>query len=104
MWPSKRSSCPMRLLMKEYGMRPGYWSLLAASLLLVIAAAGCAGPSPAAAVPTQAAPAASSTQPAGTVSASAVVEPAHKSSLGFLIGAPVKQVSVKAGDKVTAGQ
>lgn len=40
----------------------------------------------------------------GTVIASAVVVPAQVSKLGFLTSALVKEVNVKAGDQVTAGQ
>lgn len=40
----------------------------------------------------------------GTVVASAVVVPAQISRLSFLTSAPVKEVSIKEGDDITAGQ
>src|SRR4026208_1807686 len=40
----------------------------------------------------------------GTVVASAVVVPAQISKMAFLSSAPVKEVTVKEGDVVTAGQ
>ena len=40
----------------------------------------------------------------GTVIASAVVHPAQVSHMGFIISAPVKEVTVREGDKVHAGQ
>ena len=40
----------------------------------------------------------------GIVSASANVNPAQTSQMGFLISAPVKEVDVKEGDQVKAGQ
>jgi RND family efflux transporter MFP subunit len=40
----------------------------------------------------------------GPVVASAVVVPAHITRLSFLISAQVKEISVKEGDRVTAGQ
>jgi RND family efflux transporter MFP subunit len=40
----------------------------------------------------------------GTVVASAVIVPAQKSEMGFIISAPVKEVTVKEGDVVQAGQ
>ncbi len=41
---------------------------------------------------------------AGTVAASAVAVPAQTSEMGFLISGPVKEVDVKEGDSVKAGQ
>ncbi len=43
-------------------------------------------------------------QTAGIVTASAVVVPAQSSEMGFLLSGPVKEVDVKEGDSVEAGQ
>ncbi len=84
-------------------MRRAYWSLVAAGVIFGTLLAACApGSTPAAVVPT-AVPTAVSRAP-GTVGASAVVEPVQRANMGFLLGAPVKQVYVKAGDRVNAGQ
>jgi RND family efflux transporter MFP subunit len=81
-------------------MRATNWSQAAVGILLTIVTAGCGSPTPAA---TQsAAPTASA--PTGIVSASASVEPVTVSHLAFLIAAPVKDVDVRAGDQVKAGQ
>jgi HlyD family secretion protein len=40
----------------------------------------------------------------GTVTASAVIVPVQVSEMGFTISAPVREVTVKEGDKVQAGQ
>ncbi len=85
-------------------MKRAYWSVLVMGVTLSVAVAGCAGAAPAASAPTQVLPASNATQAAGTISASAVVEPVHRSDMAFLLAAPVKQVYAKAGDKVTAGQ
>src|SRR5512142_3137638 len=84
-------------------MKRSYWSLIASGLVVAMIAAGCAGAQGTTA-PTAAAPTAVSAQAAGTVSASAKVEPAQTSDMTFIIGAPVKEVAVKAGDQVQAGQ
>src|SRR5512143_158566 len=87
-------------------MRRAYWVLISIGILITVTAA--AWKSRAAEVPimAQATPAASATAPApaGTVSASVEVEPAQESNLAFVISAPIEQISVKAGDKVKAGQ
>ncbi len=89
-------------------MRRAYWSLIAMSMMIVLLAAGCGGPaSEAMTVPaaTQAetAPTKSAAVP-GQVGAEVKVEPAQTADLGFVIAAPVKQVNVKEGDQVKAGQ
>jgi RND family efflux transporter MFP subunit len=84
-------------------MKRAYRSLIAAGWIVLIAA-GCAGSTPAGGAPTPSAPAVSTVEVAGTVSASAVIEPAQTSQMAFLISAPVKIVNVKAGDPVKAGQ
>lgn len=76
------------------------WSLAAVGLILIIVTAGCGSPTPAAtrvATPT-------ASNPAGVVSASVSLEPVTASDLAFLIAAPVKEVDVKAGEQVKAGQ
>ncbi len=84
-------------------MRRAYWSLLVLGMLVGALAAGCSGGSaPSAAAPTPAPTPV--TQAPGAISASAVVEPAQQSSMSFLLAAPVKQVYVKAGDRLSAGQ
>jgi RND family efflux transporter MFP subunit len=87
-------------------MKRIYWQLLAGSLILVIGAAACGNPTPAASAPTQSATATSAAHGStpGSVGAKVVVEPAQTSDMGFLIAAPVKQVNVKTGDPVKAGQ
>ncbi|MGE5072620.1 MAG: efflux RND transporter periplasmic adaptor subunit, partial [Anaerolineae bacterium] len=84
-------------------MKRVYWSVLAGCIVVALSA-GCAGQAPVPTVPPPAASPVGTAQSAGTVSASAVVEPAQTSSLAFLIAAPVKEVNVKAGDQVQAGQ
>ncbi len=84
-------------------MRRAYWALVATVILTGLIATGCAGGSaPAAAVPTPIP--ATTAQAPGSISASAVVEPAQQSSMAFLLAAPVKQVYARAGDRVSAGQ
>jgi RND family efflux transporter MFP subunit len=87
-------------------MRRAYWVLIIIGIMIVTVAA--ARKSRAAEISTvaQATPVASATAaaPAGTVSASVEVQPAQDSNLAFLIAAPVKQISVKEGDQVKAGQ
>ncbi len=84
-------------------MRRAYWSLLITGIILGMIAAGCAPAStPAAAVPAPTPTGAG--QGAGSISASVVVVPAQQSSMAFLLAAPVKQVYVKSGDVVSAGQ
>ena len=85
-------------------MKRTYWSLIAATLMIAIAA-GCGNPPPIATAASTAVP--DATKPAsaaGTVSASVVVEPARTSDLAFLIAARVKEVKIKEGDQVKAGQ
>jgi HlyD family secretion protein len=74
-------------------MRRFYWSTFL-SLTAILTVVG----SPAMAAPDQSAPA------QGTVTASAVVVPTQISDLGFLISGLAKEVPVREGDVVKAGQ
>lgn len=84
-------------------MRRGFWSLIALGLAIALAAGGCTAAAPTAQA-TVAAPTATTAQATGTVSASVKVEPMQTSHIAFVIPAPVKEVDVKAGDQVKAGQ
>jgi RND family efflux transporter MFP subunit len=72
-------------------MRPFYRSVLAAFTLALTMYTN-----PAIAAPIK--------QSAGTVTASAVAAPVQTSEMGFLLSGPVKEVDVKEGDQVKAGQ
>jgi membrane fusion protein (multidrug efflux system) len=87
-------------------MRRAYWVLIAIGILIVATAAARKSRAAAGPAIAQATPAASVTAaaPAGTVSASVEVQPAQESNLGFVIAAPVKQINVKEGEQVKAGQ
>jgi RND family efflux transporter MFP subunit len=81
-----------------------YWTPL---LIIAILLTGCAAtPAPTAVVAPQASPTPdhSFISSSGIVSASANVVPAQSSQMGFLISANVKEVDVKEGDQVKAGQ
>ena len=85
-------------------MKHFYWIPILISAVLL---AGCASAPTPTAVPTpmaSATPDHSFISSFGIVSASANVNPAQTSQMGFLISAPVKEVDVKEGDKVKAGQ
>jgi len=85
-------------------MKHFYWTSI---LILVILLTGCASsPTPTEVVTplASATPDHSFISPSGIVSASANVVPAQTSQMGFLISAPVKEVDVKEGDQVKAGQ
>lgn len=81
------------------------WTKLAASVILTIMLAGCAAPTPAT-LPTSAPTASvnSNTSTSGNVTASAVVVPAQISQMGFLLSDTVREVNIKEGDSVKAGQ
>jgi len=89
-------------------MKKFCWIKPAAGTILTIILAGCASPSPTpTALPTNAlaTPVAdTSSSTADSVTASAVVAPAQTSQLGFLLSALVKEVDIKEGDSVKAGQ
>lgn len=86
-------------------MRRAYWSLIVIGIALVMLVAACGSASPAAPAPTTStAPASTTVQAPGTVTASVSVEPVQKSQMAFNIAAPVKEVAVKAGEQVKAGQ
>ena len=85
-------------------MRRADRSLIAIGMMIAMIAGGCASAQPSASAPTQQAPAANTAQPAGTVTASVQVEPVHTSTMAFVVPGPVKEVDVKAGDQVKAGQ
>lgn len=81
-------------------MKPIWTALLVCPLLL----AACAPATPTA-PPATAAPAPTSASEAGgDVVASAVVVPARSAELAFVIPGPVKEILVKEGDTVAAGQ
>jgi multidrug resistance efflux pump len=83
-------------------MRKFCWIAL---LFFSLTFAGCGNAATAAATAVPAAAPVSTTSSApGTVSASAVVMPALQSQMSFVISAPVKEVKVKEGDTVQAGQ
>jgi multidrug resistance efflux pump len=86
----------------EAAMRKFCWIAL---LFFSLTFAGCGNAATAAATAVPAAAPVSTTSSApGTVSASAVVMPALQSQMSFVISAPVKEVKVKEGDTVQAGQ
>jgi len=83
-------------------MKKFFWTTL---LALTVTLAACSG------APTEAIPAAPATASAptglvlsGGVVASAEAVPAQDTNMSFLISAPIKEVLVKEGDVVTAGQ
>jgi multidrug efflux pump subunit AcrA (membrane-fusion protein) len=84
-------------------MKNNFW-MIAAGLVLILAACGSPPSSPA--VPTQvgaASPTPSQSSP-DVVIASAEAQPAQESQISFAISAPVKEILVKEGDVVKAGQ
>lgn len=89
-------------------MKKFCWTKLSAGMILTFILAGCAAQTPApAALPTSVSSTPvtdTSSSTADSVTASAVVVPAQISQLGFLLSAPVKEVDIKEGDKVKAGQ
>ncbi len=87
-------------------MKRAYWVLIAIGILIGLTGAAWQRPAAAWAAGAQATPSAQATAPAnaGTVSASVKVEPVQDSNLAFLIGGPVKQINVKEGEQVKAGQ
>ncbi len=89
--------------LKDWGRAGSVYhlSMVAASLLLILILAGCSSPTPAAPLPTAAV---TTTSTPGTVTASVVVVPVAKSDLSFVLSAPAKEVDIKEGDKVKAGQ
>ena len=78
---------------------------LIGSIFLVILLTACGNPTPAAVSPVTAAPVEEqAVSDPNVVVASAVVAPAQVTQLGFTISALVKEIAVKEGDKVQAGQ
>ncbi len=80
------------------------WTILLTSALILT---GCGSPSnlTAATSPSAAtAPVPTITSNLGSVTASVNVVPAQQSNLGFIISAPIKEIDVKEGDQVKAGQ
>ena len=80
------------------------WTILLTSALILT---GCGSPSnlTAATSPSAAtAPVPTITSNLGSVTASVNVVPAQQSNLGFIISAPIKEINVKEGDQVKAGQ
>jgi RND family efflux transporter MFP subunit len=85
-------------------MKRSYPILLAAGAALILILSGCSSLAPATAAAPVPTAVTTVTPPPGTATASVVVVPVTKSDLSFVISAPVKEVDVKEGDKVTAGQ
>ena len=90
-------------------MKRLHWSALTISLALAIALTGCGSAPSTAPLPTP--PPASATgesqrsgNSSGNATASAVVAPAEMAELAFTTSGPVKEVTVKEGDGVKAGQ
>lgn len=88
-------------------MKRSLWITLAASMELIMILTAC-GALPSAAPMATENPAAPQTNDipssAGDVIASAVVVPAQQAQMSFVLSAPVKEVLVKEGDVVKAGQ
>jgi len=90
-------------------MRRSLWTTLAAGMVLAMILMACgASPSPSAAPTATESPASPQTKDftlsSGDVVASAVVIPAKRAQMSFVISAPVKEILVKEGDIVKAGQ
>ncbi len=84
-------------------MKKTFW-MIAPALVLILAACGSPSPSAATLTPTEsAAPQPSASSP-DVVVASAEAQPAHEAQVSFAISAPVKEILVKEGDTVKAGQ
>ncbi len=84
-------------------MRRAYWRIIAAGIIGAIMSAGCSSIAPTAASATPSATPAANAE-TGVVTASGSVEPVQTSNMAFLLAAPVKEIDVKAGDQVKAGQ
>ena len=88
-------------------MKRSLWTTLAAGMALTMILTACGGSHTAAPTATKipAAPKTNNIPPSsGDVIASAVVVPAQQVQMSFAISAPVKEVLVKEGDVVQAGQ
>jgi RND family efflux transporter MFP subunit len=90
-------------------MKRSLWTTLAAGTVLAMILTACgASPSPSAAPTATENPVAPQTNDfsftSGDVIASAVVVPTHQAQMSFVISAPVKEILVKEGDVVKAGQ
>ena len=88
-------------------MKRSLWTMLATSMALIIILTAC-GTSPSATPTSTTSPAAPQTNnfssSAGDVIASAIVVPEQQAQMSFVISAPVKEVLVKEGDAIKAGQ
>lgn len=84
-------------------MRRAFWPGL---LILALAASACSRPEAEVGAPTASPAASPGPGPAasGSVTASAMVVPARRAGIGFLMTAPVREVAVREGDRVVAGQ
>ena len=83
-------------------MKKTFWMIAPAAVLIL---ASCGSPSPSAALPAPAESAApAEILSAGVVVASAEAQPAREAEISFAISGPVKEVFIKAGDAVKAGQ
>lgn len=90
-------------------MKRSLWTMLAVGMALAMILTACGmSPSPSAAPTATENPAALQTNDlslsSGDVIASAVVVPAQQAQMSFVISAPVKEILVKEGDVVKAGQ
>lgn len=85
-------------------MKSSYRSILLCLGIIVLTACGSQTPAVVTPVSTPTSPQGANTPADGTVIASAVIVPAQISEMGFVISAPVREVTVKEGDKVQAGQ
>jgi len=85
-------------------MKSSYRSILLCLAIIVLTACGSQTPAVATPVSTTTSPQEANTAAEGTVIASAVIVPAQISEMGFAISAPVREVAVKEGDQVQAGQ
>jgi multidrug efflux pump subunit AcrA (membrane-fusion protein) len=83
----------------------GGWLRLFAGVMVVAMLAACGSPQPTPLPPATSTPVTGARQnTAGAVSASGVVVPAQKATLGFEVAGVVDTVNVKVGDRVQAGQ
>ena len=90
-------------------MKRSLWTMLAVGMALAMILTACGtSPSPSAAPTATENPATPQTNDfpisSGDVTASAVVVPTYQAQMGFVISAPVKEILVKEGDIVKAGQ
>lgn len=73
-------------------------------MMLAVVLSGCAPMPTAVVTPSASAPTPSKTEAGLTITASAAVVPAVQAQMAFLISAPIKEILVKEGEAVHAGQ